>query len=339
VITGHAARPRVALLIPAARQGQVLAPAALARLHECAEVIGGSLEAPEIAARLPSLLAETDVALTGWGTPPLTEEALARATRLRLIAHTAGSVKHLIPPEVFTRGIVVCHAAEIIADAVAEYTILAMLLGLRRVHEMDRALKEGVSWREAAYASPRLLAACTVGLVGMGYVGRKVARLLTAFDPRLLVYDPYLSPADAAALGVEMVPLDTLFQECEIVSIHAPVTPETRHLVGARQIGLLRDGAIMINSARSWVIDQAALLDALQGGRIWAALDVFDQEPLPLDSPFRELPNVLLTPHQAGHTIDTYQRQGAAMVEEIERFIAGRELRYRITPERFAVMA
>jgi phosphoglycerate dehydrogenase-like enzyme len=332
-------RPRVALLIPASRQAEVLTPAALAHVHDVADVIGGELEAEAIASSLSSLLATADIALTGWGTPPLTEAALAGAQSLRLIAHTAGSVKRLVPASVFARGIVVCHAASVIADAVAEYTILAILLGLRRVHEMDRALKAGVSWREAVTSPQRQLAACTVGLVSLGYVGRKVARLLSGFGPRRLVFDPYLRADDAAALGVELVALDALFRESEIVSIHAPITPETRHLIGERELSLLRNGAIFINCARSWVVDQEALLATLQTGRVWAALDVFDQEPLPVDSPFRALPNVLLTPHQAGHTADTYLQQGDAIVAEIDRFLAGEALQYRISPDSFAVMA
>ncbi len=332
-------RPRVALLIPPSRQPEVLTPETLAHLREVAEVVGGDQEASAIAATLPTLLADADACLTGWGTPPLTDEALDGARRLRLIAHTAGSVKHLLPASVFARGIVVCHAANIIADAVAEYTLLATLLGLRRVHEMDRALKAGARWREAVSAPQGLLARRTVGLVGMGYVGRKVARLLGAFGPRLLVYDPYLGADDVAALGVESVFLDDLFEASEVVSVHAPTTPETHHLIGARQLDLLRDGAIFVNCARAWVVDQEALLRTLQTGRIWAALDVFDEEPLPRESPFRALPNVLLTPHQAGHTRDSYQEQGRALVAEIERFFGGGELQYRISPESFARMA
>src|SRR5215831_15075493 len=320
------------MLIPATRQGDVLTSAALDQLRAFADVVGGDQEAREIAANLAELLGDADAALTGWGTPSLTEEALAAAPSLQLIAHTAGSVKRLVPTSALARGIVVCHAANVIADAVAEFSILAILLGLRRVHEMDRALKAGAAWRDAAPASQWQLAARTVGLVGMGYVGRKVARLLRAFGSQLLVYDPYLRADDAAVLGVESVALDDVFRGGEVVSIHAPITPETRHLVGARQLGLLRDGAIFVNCARSWIVDQQALLATLQTGRIWAALDVFDEEPLPLDSPFRALPNVLLTPHEAGRTVDTYHQQGSAIVAEIERFFSGGELRYRIAP-------
>jgi phosphoglycerate dehydrogenase-like enzyme len=338
-MTAIVTRPRVALLIPASRQSEVLTPAALARLRDIAIVSGGDLETAEIAANLPGLLADADAVLTGWGTPPLTEEALASASRLRLIAHAAGSVKRLVPASVFARGVVVSHAANVIADAVAEHTILMILVGLRQPQLMDAALKAGVPWREAAVANQRQLAPRTVGLVGLGYVGRKVARLLKAFGPRVLVFDPYLRPDEAAAQGVESVALDVLFRSSEVVSVHAPITPETRHLIGVAQLDLLRDGAIFVNCARSWVVDQEALLKTLQTGRIWAALDVFDQEPLPVDSPFRALSNVLLTPHQAGYTVDTYHRQGAAIVDELARFFAGDALRYRISPENFALMA
>jgi phosphoglycerate dehydrogenase-like enzyme len=228
----------------------------------------------------------------------------------------------------------------VIADSVAEYTVLAMLMGLRRVHELSQALTTRKLWRETLDTfTARQLGPRTVGLVGMGYVGRKVARLVKSFGSRILVYDPYLGPNEAAGIEVEPVSLETLFEQSEVVSVHLPVTPETRHLIGARELGLLGDGAIFINNSRSWVVDQTALLDTLRTGRIWAALDVFDQEPLPEDSPFRDLPNVVLTPHQAGHTVDSARRLGLTMVEEIDRFFRGEELRYRISPESFAQMA
>lgn len=332
-------RPIVALLIPESRRAEVLTEAALIQLHQLARIREAGGDSAAIASRLPSLLRDADVAITGWGSPPLPEEVLGEASRLRLIAHTAGSVKRLIPPSAFDRGITVCHAASVIADAVAEMTVLYALLGLRRVHEMSQSLKSGAAWRDTANPAPRLLGAQSVGLVGAGYVGRKVARLIRAFGSEVLVYDPYLSPADAADLGVELVSLADLFQRGAVVSIHAPVTPETVHLVGATELSALRDGATFINCSRSRVVDSDALLAQLRTGRFWAALDVFDEEPLPLNSPFRALPNVLLTPHQAGHTLDTYRRQGQEMVDEVARFIAGDPLRFRIRPESFALLA
>jgi phosphoglycerate dehydrogenase-like enzyme len=140
-------------------------------------------------------------------------------------------------------------------------------------------------------------------------------------------------------LGVRLVSLDDVLGQSEVVSVHVPITPETRHLVGRRELALLPDGAAFINTARAWAVDQEALLAELQTGRISAALDVFEPEPMPVDSPFRRLENVILTPHQAGRTVDTYRRQGLAMVEEIERYWTGQPLRYQISAERHAIMA
>jgi phosphoglycerate dehydrogenase-like enzyme len=328
------------MLIPTKRQPDMLTPEAQAQLRRFADVREVEGDSVAVSAHLGELLAGADACLTGWGTPQLPDGAIEGAPSLRLIAHCAGSVKYLISPATFARGIVVCHAASLIADSVAEYTVLAMLMGLRRLHELSLALTARKLWRETLDSfSARQLGSCTVGLVGMGYVGRKVARLVKPFGSRILVYDPYLRPDDAANLGVESVALEALFQQSEVVSIHLPVTPETRHLIGARELGHLRNEAVFVNCSRSWVVDQAALLDKLRTGHIWAALDVFDNEPLPADSPFRDLPNVILTPHQAGHTVDSARRLGLAMVEEIDRFFRGEELRYRISPESFAQMA
>ena len=328
------------MLIPSKRQPDMLTPEAQVQLRRIADVIEVDGDAAVVTAHLGDLLASAEACLTGWGTPRLPDEVVERAPRLRLIAHCAGSVKHLVSPATFARGVIVCHAANVIADSVAEYTLLAMLMGLRRLHELSQALTARKLWREPTDTfAARQLGARTVGLVGMGYVGRKVARLVKAFGARILVYDPYLSPDAAESLGVESVSLEALFQQCDVVSVHLPITPETHHLIGARELGLLPDGAVLINSSRSWAMDQAALLDKLRAGRVWAALDVFDQEPLPADSPFRDLSNVILTPHQAGHTVDSARHLGLAMVEEIDRYFRGEELRYRISPESFAQMA
>ncbi len=162
--------------------------------------------------------------------------------------------------------------------------------------------------------------------------------LLEPFQVRILVYDPYLPDERAAALGVERASLETVLR-ADVVSNHAPITPETRHMLGARELSLIRPGAVFVNTARAWAIDQAALLRELQTGRFWAALDVFEPEPLPEDSPFRGLDNAFLTPHRAGQTAETYLRQGAAMVDEVVRFLSGQTLRYQVRKEQYAIMA
>jgi len=333
-------KPRIAFLMPEARRGQVFTPAALDRLRSLGEVVAPEGDSRDVGARLPDVLPGADACLTGWGTPRLAPELLAKADRLRIIAHSAGSIKSIIPVEAFDRGIVVCHAADVIAEAVSECTLTLMLTGLRQFHLMDQAMKAGRPWAEAGRVHRgRQLAGKTVGLVGCGYVARRVVGLLKPFGVRVLVYDPYLSAERAAELGVIPTSLDAVFAESDVVSNHAPTTPETRHLIGARQLALLREGAVFVNTARAWPVDQEALLRELRTGRFWAALDVFEPEPLPEDSEFLKLDNVFLTPHQAGHTVETNHKQGMAMVEELERFFAGEPLRYQVAREAYGIMA
>jgi phosphoglycerate dehydrogenase-like enzyme len=331
---------RIAVLIPDPHYDRVLVGDVPARLSRLGEVLRPSTAAEGIAAVLPAVLESVDVCLTGWGTPPLPVGTLGPTARLRLIAHTAGSVRRLIPVEAYAHGIQIAHAAPLLADAVAECTLLLILEGLRRVAQMDQRMKAGISFREAGDVYPGdLLQGQRVGLVGAGYVGRRVMKLLAPFGVDLSVYDPYLSETESVTFGVRRVDLETLFAQNRIISIHAPSTPETHHMIGARHLSLLEEHAVLVNTARSWSVEQDALLAELARGRIWAALDVFDQEPLPVDHPFRRLDNVLLTPHMAGRSLTTLRRQGEAMVEEIERWIAGKPLQYSITEAMYPVMA
>jgi phosphoglycerate dehydrogenase-like enzyme len=175
--------------------------------------------------------------------------------------------------------------------------------------------------------------------LGAGYTGRALIRLLRALDCEVWAYDPYLDDTRAAELGVEKHDLDDLLSNCPIVSCQLPTTEETHHMIGGRELALLQDGAILTNTARAWVMDQDALLAELQTGRIQAALDVFDPEPLPLDSPFRDLENVILTPHVAGASIQARHLQGQVMVAEIRRFLAGEPLQFEVTGDMLSTMA
>ena len=131
---------------------------------------------------------------------------------------------------------------------------------------------------------------------------------------------------DAATLGVTRTSLDDLMTHSRVVALHAPVLPETRGMIGERELGLMPDGALLVNTARSSLVHRKKLLDELSSGRIDAALDVFDEEPLPADDPLRALPNVLLTPHEAGGTLEARRRAGEIVVAEVRRFLAGESL-------------
>jgi phosphoglycerate dehydrogenase-like enzyme len=332
-------KPIVTILIPEATRKKVLSPEALADLASVARVRlpnGSSLTTDDLAPMLDGAVA----CITGWGTPPLSADLLADKPTVRLVAHTAGSVRNLVPVDRMEGGLRVSHAAAIIADAVAEFVISEALLGLRSLHEIDGGMRAGEDWKSLRERTTgRLLGACTVGIVGAGYVGRKVIHLFQAFGSRILVYDPLLSPKAATELGALPRSLDELLAESDVVSLHAPVLPETRGMIGAAQLARLRDGALFINTARAALVDEEALLSELQSGRISAALDVFSIEPLPIDSPFRALPNVILSPHAAGHTTDTYLRQGQAMVEEVRRYLRGEPLLFEVSAQKLPTMA
>jgi phosphoglycerate dehydrogenase-like enzyme len=234
----------------------------------------------------------------------------------------------------------VTHAAVAIAPAVAEMTLLLILLSLRQVHRLDRLLKAGEPWSATKVVGMgQELAGQRAGVVGAGYTGRCVIKLLRALDAEIWVYDPYLTEERAVELGAHKAGLEDLFARSSIVTMQAPPTQETYHMIGARQLRLLPDGAIFVNTARSHLVDQEALLAELRTGRIQAALDVFDQEPLPVDSLFRQLDNVILTPHVAGASGQARRRQGQVIVEEIGRFFAGQPLRYAVTGDMLATMA
>ena len=280
-----------------------------------------------------------EIVIAGWGTPVFTDEVLAAADGLRLIAHSAGTIKQLLPPAVFADGRRVTHAAAAMATAVAETTLLFILLGLRKLHQVDRVFKQQ-GW-QAARALPvdGELAQTRVGIIGAGHTGRAVIQRLRHLAGELWVCDPYLSEADADAMGVTSVSLEQLLRQCPVVTLQAPSTAETYRMIGAQQLCWLQDGALFINTARTHLIDENALLAELQSGRIFAALDVFETEPLPDDSPFRALENAIITPHVAARTRETRARQGQLVVDEIARFLSTGELRYEVTRDMLEFMA
>ncbi len=336
---------RVVSLVPKTGYQEVMSAEAEARLRSFATLVKNEAEAAPTADEMQELLAPADACLTGWGVR-IPEPALGRADRLKIIAHMAGSVKSVVPPAAYERGIVVTHAAAIIAKSVAEMALGLTIAGLRCVVEHDTAFKrEGTAGDgRLPYSTNRGLHGSKIGVVGASMTGREFIRLLHAFGDEVTVWvaDPYLPEHRAGELGVRKVELDELLRECDVVSLHAPATEATRHLIGAREVKLLKDGALLVNTARGHLIDHQALLAELKTGRIKAALDVY-LETLPkaevAASEYRGLSNVIITAGRAGPSAQVRRQLGAAMVDELARFFTGLEPRYRVTPERRAAMA
>jgi phosphoglycerate dehydrogenase-like enzyme len=240
------------------------------------------------------------------------------------VIHAAGTVKGHVTEACFDRGLVVSSAAAANALPVAEYTLAAILFASKRVFRIQRRYRERRAWRAWAQEFPDLgNFGKTVGIVGASRIGRRVMELLRQFEHRVLVYDPHLDEEDARELAAQPVELDDLLRGSDVVSLHAPSLPETRHMLDARRLGLLRDGAVLVNTARGALIEPAALERELVSGRIDAVLDVTDPEVLPADSPLYDLENVLLTPHVAGALGPETRRLGELAVTEVERLARG----------------
>ncbi|MGW4735472.1 hydroxyacid dehydrogenase [Streptomyces shenzhenensis] len=322
-------RPPTVVAVPAALREQLFTPAAWDRLRSVADVtvLKEHTDRDALAAVLPS----ARILVTAWGTARMDAGLLAAAPHLELLAHTGGAVSPYAGEEVFARGIRVTQAGAAMARSVAEVALAFTLALLHRVHRFDHALRGGADWERAAVAPPRHeILGCPVGVIGASRTGRAYIALARALGARVSVHDPLLTDAEAAELGVRKGALADLLATSRIVAVHAPALPETHHLIGARELALLPDGAGLVNTARSWLVDEEALVAEVRTGRIDAALDVYDAEPLPAGHLLRRLPNVLLTPHQAAATVECRQALGDSTVDEIVRYVTGRPLRHTV---------
>ncbi|ATL31188.1 hydroxyacid dehydrogenase [Streptomyces formicae] len=285
-------------------------------------------------------LAEVELLITSWGCPVIDADVLARAPALKAVVHAAGSVKHHVTQACWDRGLAVSSAAAANAVPVAEYTVAAILFANKRVLDIGGLYREHrapLDWarRFPGFGNHRR----TVGVVGASLVGRKLLELLVPYDLDLLVADPHIDAARAAELGARHVELDELIGASDVVSLHAPALPETHHLIDARRLSLMRDGATLINTARGSLVDTDALVSEAATGRIHAVIDVTEPEVPPADSPLYTLPNVLLTPHIAGSLGGELQRISGSAIDEIERYCSGRPFAHAVRPSALATSA
>ncbi|AJT43138.1 hypothetical protein UM93_13380 [Psychromicrobium lacuslunae] len=278
----------------------------------------------------PAELAQLEVLITGWGTPRISATELSAMPKLRYVVHAAGTVKTFLAQEVFSAGIQVSSAAVANAVPVAEYTVASVIMGLKRATRFQHQLRSGGSFRDLRRMPPVGSFGVTVGVVGASQVGRKVLELLKNFELRTVVYDPYLSAAEATALGAEQVELEQLCRQSQVVSLHAPATPETIKMIGAAEMAAMCDGTVLINTARGSLLDTVALLPEVSSGRLDAFLDVTDPEPLPSNSPLYRLPNVFITPHIAGAMGNEVRRLGRQAISELHRLAQGQNFQYPV---------
>ncbi|QOR70335.1 hydroxyacid dehydrogenase [Ruania alkalisoli] len=283
-------------------------------------------------------LADADVLVTGWTSAPLTAEILDGAPRLGLVAHTGASVKFLVTARSWQRGVRVTQGGAAMAESVAETALTLTMVGLQRLHRTHAALARGAALQEARQVPERReIAGARIGVIGASRTGRAYITRVQALGAQVSVHDPYLSEPAAHELGVRRAELDRLLQESLVVSVHAPATAETEHMLGAVELAQLQEGAVLINTARSRVVEPGALLEVARSGRIEVALDVYDNEPDSVDAALRMLPNVVLSPHVAGNTRESRRRGGQILVDEIGRFVRGEDLLHEVTEEMLVI--
>ena len=285
-----------------------------------------------------SVLKSVEVIFSGWGGPRMDSEFLEAAPNLQCVFYGSGSIKGKVTDEFWEKEITICSSWAANAVPVAEYTLAQILFSLKRgwyfafeVKKENRfLLKKNIS---GAYGS-------TVGIISLGMIGRKVCEFLKDFDVKVIAYDPYISSEKAAKLNVELCELDEVFRQAEVVSLHAPLLPETEGMITGEHFKLMKENATFINTARGAVVNEPEMIAVLQErSDIYAVLDVTYPEPPAADSPLYDLLNVVLTPHIAGSIGRECRRMGRYMVNELERYVAGQPLKWSITREQIKIMA
>ncbi len=265
---------------------------------------------------------------------PVTAAVIDAAPRLRLIQKHGVGVDSVDVAHATRRRVAVCITPDANAASVAEFAVAAALALVKRLADRDRVVRSG-RWRDTDDVPVHELAARTVGVVGGGRVGRRVVQALAqGLGMRALVFDPFMSAQDIRAAGGEpAATIEDLLAQSDIVTLHTPLTPATHHLIDARRLACMQPHAVLVNTCRGPVVDERALAQALANGTLaGAAIDVFEREP-PEASPLLHAPNVLLSPHVAGITIESARRTAEHCAQEVARVLGGQGARWCINPE------
>lgn len=256
--------------------------------------------------------------------PPCTDRLMAACRRLKVVGRYGAGLDTVDLRAATRLGIAVVHAPGSNSNAVAEHALMLMLASIKRTKRVERLTRAG-DWDGDRVVGIRELGGRTLGIIGVGNIGRITARLAGAFGMRVLGYDPYVAPDELRRRGAEPVgSLEELLPQADVISCHTPLTDETRHMLNPRTLGLMRRGAIVINTSRGPVVDERALFEALVQGQVGAAgLDVFEEEPTPLDNPLLNLEQVVVTSHVAGVSEEANRAIALQVAAEMLRVLRG----------------
>lgn len=337
-------RPKVLLVFDQQVYDSCLAqPAELERLSQFADwawlpAEGGVRFGPNVdpatLARLLDRIGDVEGLVICHGAPLIDATVLDRAPRLRIVGELEGDrfAARIDLNAAWAQGIRIVDTTHGSSYPVAEWALGLILVALRNAGEYFRnVIAHNAEWRPATDWVPSRLEGKKVGLIGCGHIGRRLITFLQPFHCDIRVHDPYLPKVVPDIMGFLLTSLDYVLAESDVVVCLAPLTPATRRMIGQRELDLLRPGSVFVNVSRGAIVDPDALIARLRRGDITAGLDVFDPEPIPTDSPIRDLPNVFLTPHiaWAGRGRDTFLK---LMVDELERHFHGHETLHDLTP-------
>lgn len=321
------------------RYDTIFQPDIMADLKQVADVIDNDLDRGFTTEELAERAKDCDAIITSWGTPRIDKTVIEAAPKLKMISHAAGSIKHAFAEEIWDAGITVTSAASVMAVYVGEFALCLTLALLRTLPRYAFGVPKD-AWQGAPMEGNETLHGKTVGIIALSHTGREYLKLLAPFNCNVIVYDPYCSEERSAELGVKLVSLEELLSTSKVISVHAPITEETKGMLNAGNLKLIRDGAIFINTARGILVDLDALTNELSTGRFKAGLDVTDpKEPLPEDHPLRHMPNVIVAPHIAGPTKDGRRDMFRCVVDDLKLFWAGKTPKNVVTKQMLKTMA
>ncbi|HEX9913519.1 MAG TPA: hydroxyacid dehydrogenase [Candidatus Bathyarchaeia archaeon] len=274
-------------------------------------------------ANLMELIGEADGLITR-GSIRITREMMERSPRLKAVGVHGQGCDHVDLKAAKELGKVVCNTPDALTVTVAEMTLALTLAAFRNVVSADKAVRAGQWNRKYGDLIGLELAGKTVGIVGMGRIGTATAKRLRAFDAEVVYWSRTRKPEAEREMGIRWVELDELLKSCDVVSLHVPGTDKTQHLIGERELGLMKQGVILVNMARGMVVDEDALIRALRSGKIRAAaLDVFEKEPISPENPLMKMDNVILTPHLGACNLEGMQRMAVQVAEGVWKAMNG----------------
>lgn len=328
---------KIAVLMDYPLQQTLFNQKTLEKLKQVGDVVFNETNAAE-KETVKQVIKDADIAITSWGVPTFDKEILDCAPNLKFVAHAAGSVKGIVSEEFFLRDIKIISSAQILSMGVSETALGLTIAACKNFFDFNTQMHQA-KWVKD-YSVVCEVYDITIGVVGCGFAGSHFIELLQAFGVEVLAYDPLMSKEEIEKMGAQKVDLETLLKQSDVISLHAPSLEATYHMIDQKAFDMMKQGAILINTARASLIDTDALVAALKSEKLkYACIDVYDDEPIKENCPLCEISNCIMTPHIAGAANNGKRKIGAHVLEEIQRFVTQQPLKSEVTQKMLENMA